>query len=605
MDQQVGRYRIGRKLGKGAMGVVYLAEDDLLNRQAAIKTIDFLQDDGTQREFLRTRLLRDARAAASLSHPNIVGVYDVFEQDGAAYLVLEYVDGETLADVLNRVQAPDASFTVGILRALASALDYTHSRGVVHRDIKPANIMIDKSGTPKIMDFGIARIVDARTATPTGMVMGTIEYMSPEQIKGETVDGRSDQFALAALAYRMLAGGTMFGQHSLATLAYKTVNETPPPVCARNTSLPPAADAVLFKGLAKQPQDRYATCSDFVNALSAAVSAPALASGAPTAATPYLPPSPGTSTQPGAPKEPHRNRTVLIGGIAGVAAAAILAAWALVVRPSEKPATGSAPVTQAGALPPSKSDQATVSPAEPAKTGAPAPAETERNAPTHAAAAKLPAKTPPTARQQPPSLPDAAADSGANSSDDAPGDHEIDEAPPKGVPVAALEAYRRGQELVKSHQFAPALAAFSQALALHPDWPSAVFARARTYQLSGQFAEAVPGFTQYLIVRPKGFRAYDFRGHCLLRLKQDDRAFADFEQALLIEPNLPSALYGRGQVHMHRGGYKAAIADFDAAIALSPNYGLAFRARSNAKRELGDKSGAQADLARARQLMGN
>jgi hypothetical protein len=228
MDQQVGRYRIGRKLGKGAMGVVYLAEDDLLNRQAAIKTIDFSQDDGTQREFLRTRLLRDARAAASLSHPNIVGVYDVFEQDGAAYLVLEYVDGETLANVLNRVQAPDASFTVGILRALASALDYTHSRGVVHRDIKPANIMIDKSGTPKIMDFGIARIVDARTATPTGMVMGTIEYMSPEQIKGETVDGRSDQFALAALAYRMLAGGTMFGQHSLATLAYKTVQYQPP-----------------------------------------------------------------------------------------------------------------------------------------------------------------------------------------------------------------------------------------------------------------------------------------------------------------------------------------------------------------------------------------
>jgi serine/threonine-protein kinase len=597
MDQQVGRYRIGRKLGKGAMGVVYLAEDDLLNRQAAIKTIDFSEDDETQREFLRNRLLRDARAAAGLSHPNIVGVYDVFEQDGAAYLVLEYIDGETLADALNRAQAPDAAFAVKILRALASALDYTHSRGVVHRDIKPANIMMDKSGTPKIMDFGIARIADARTTTPTGMVMGTVEYMSPEQIKGETVDGRSDQFALAALAYRMLAGGTMFGQHSLATLAYKTVNETPPPVCARNASLPPAVDAVLYKALTKQPQDRYATCSDFVNALAAAVSAPVPSSEAPTVA---MPPSPSTTTQPAATKAPRRNRAVLVGG---VAAASILAASALILRPWAKPTPESAPVTQAGASTTTpKSDQLAAS----TKSDTPAPAETEKPAPTHVAASKPPAKAPqPPAAQQPPSVPDATADSAANSADDAPGDHEVEEAPPKGVPPAALGAYRRGQELVKSHQFAPALAAFSQALALHPDWPSAIFARARTFQLSGQFAEAVPGFTQYLSVRPKGFRAYAFRGLSLLRLKQDDRALGDFEQALSIEPRLPSALYGRGQVRMHRGEFKKAVTDFDAAIALSPEYGLAFRARGNAKRQLGDKSGAHADLARARQLMGS
>jgi serine/threonine-protein kinase len=597
MDQQVGRYRIGRKLGKGAMGVVYLAEDALLNRQAAIKTIDFSEDDETQREFLRNRLLRDARAAAGLSHPNIVGVYDVFEQDGAAYLVLEYIDGETLADALNRAQASDAAFAVKILRALASALDYTHSRGVVHRDIKPANIMIDKSGTPKIMDFGIARIADARTTTPTGMVMGTVEYMSPEQIKGEPVDGRSDQFALAALAYRMLAGGTMFGQHSLATLAYKTVNETPPPVCTRNASLPPAVDAALFKALAKQPQDRYATCSDFVNALSAAVSGPVASSEAPTAA---MPPPASTSSQPAALGTPRSNRAVLVGG---VAAAAILAASALILRPWEKPATGPLAITQAGASTTTpKSDQ----PAAPTKAETPAPAETEKPAPAHVAASNPPAKAPqPSATHQPPSVPDVPADSAANSADDAPGDHEVEEAPPKGVPPAALEAYRRGQELVKSHQFAPALTAFSQALALHADWPSAIFARARTYQLSGQFAEAVPGFTQYLSVRPKGFRAYAFRGLSLLRLKQDDRALADFEQALSIEPDIPSALYGRGQVWMHRGDLKKAVADFDAAIALSPNYGLAFRARGNAKRQLGDKAGAQADLARARQLMGS
>jgi Flp pilus assembly protein TadD len=591
MDQQVGRYQIGRKLGKGAMGVVYLAEDTLLNRQAAIKTVDFGQDDAGQREFLRNRLLRDARAAAGLSHPNIVAVYDVFEQGDSAYLVLEYVDGETLADALNRTPVPDAAFTIGILRAIALALDYTHSRGVVHRDIKPANVMIDRAGTPKIMDFGIARIADARTTTPTGMVMGTIEYMSPEQVKGETVDGRSDQFALAAVAYRMLAGGTMFGQHSLATLAYKTVNETAPPVSTRNSSLPPAVDAAISKALAKNPVDRYTSCSEFVNALAAAVSGPVLASEAPTVAMPLLPAQLSAATQPAAPMAPRRNRTAWV---AGVAAAAILAAGAVIFRPWEKPPAAPAPVAKTERIPPSPAPaiDAAIAPAPSATAAKVEKPPSPRGSATKSASAPSPVAAP-----EPQSLSDAA--------DDAPADGEVEEAPPKGVPPAALAAYRRGQELVKSHQFAPAIAAFSQALALHPDWPSAVFARARTYQLSGQFAEAVPAFTQYLSARPNGFRAYAFRGLCLLRLKEDDRAMADFEQALSLNPNLASALFGRGQVRVHRGGLKKAVADFDAAIAQSPNYGLAFRARGNAKRKLGDESGAQADLARARQLMGN
>jgi serine/threonine protein kinase/Tfp pilus assembly protein PilF len=609
MEQRVGRYQIGRKLGKGAMGVVYLAEDTLLNRQAAIKTVDFAADDSGQREFLRNRLLRDARAAAGLSHPNIVGVYDVFEEGDSAYLVLEYIDGETLADAINRTPVPDPAFVVGILRATASALDYTHSRGVVHRDIKPANIMIDRRGTPKIMDFGIARIADARTTTPTGMVMGTIEYMSPEQIKGESVDGRSDQFALGALAYRMLAGATMFGQHSLATLAYKTVNETPPPVSTRNSSLPPAVDAAISKALAKDPADRYATCGEFVNALAAAMSLPVLVSEAPTIgmtaplstapqpaySTMPQPAAHSTDTQPTAlsptprPAPAKRNNTVLVVGL-GVAA--ILVAGAVILHPWQKPAPAPAPAVQtAAASPTPQLDTQTAS--------APAvPAKVEKSTTTASDVAKPAAKPPQhAAASEPPATSDAGDDSAA--------DGDAEEAPPKGVPPAALAAYRKGQELVKSHDFAPAIAAFSQALTLHPDWPSAVFARARTYQLSGQFAEAVPAFTQYLAVRPRGFRANAFRGLCLLRLKEDDRAMADFEQALSLNPNLASAHFGRGQVYVHRGGLKKAVADFDAAIAQSPDYALALRARGNAKRKLGDEAGAKADLARARQLMGN
>jgi len=220
MSQTFGRYTVVGQLGRGAMGVVYLASDPMLNRQVAVKTVDLGVDDPEEREFLRTRLLRDARAAAVLKHPNIVSVYDVFEDGGRAYVVMEYVEGDTLAARLKANPLPDAAMILKVLRQMADALDYTHSRGVIHRDIKPANVMIDAAGTAKIMDFGIARITDTRTCTPTGMVMGTVEYMAPEQIRGEPTDGRADQFALAVVAYQMLTGSTLFGPHTMATLTY-------------------------------------------------------------------------------------------------------------------------------------------------------------------------------------------------------------------------------------------------------------------------------------------------------------------------------------------------------------------------------------------------
>src|SRR5580658_8902036 len=238
MDQQVGRYRIIGKLGKGAMGVVYLADDPLLNRQVAVKTIDLSTEEPSQRGFLRERLLRDARAAAGLTHPHIVGVFDVVEEGETAWLVMEYVPGETLAQRLAAGPPLDSAFALRILGEVASALDYTHARGVIHRDIKPSNIMIDPQGAAKIMDFGIARLSEVRTTTPTGMVMGTLEYMAPEQIKGEPVDGRADQFALAAVAYQVLTGSTLFGPQSMTTLTYKLVNEMPPPARVRNPALP-------------------------------------------------------------------------------------------------------------------------------------------------------------------------------------------------------------------------------------------------------------------------------------------------------------------------------------------------------------------------------
>jgi tetratricopeptide (TPR) repeat protein len=267
MEQQVGRYRILGQVGRGSMGVVYLAEDPVLSRQVAIKIVDVAVDDESRKEFLRHRLLRDARAAAALSHPNIVTVHDVLEQGGKAHVVMEYIAGESLAARLKRTVMPDLGFTLRVLREMAAALDYTHGRGIVHRDIKPGNVMIEVEGTVKIMDFGIARIHEGSGSTAAGMVMGTIEYMAPEQLNGGQLDGSADQFSLASTAYRMLSGSTLFGQHSFAALAYKIANETPPPVTSRNAALPVAVDDVLAKALSKIPSERFASCGEFVQAL--------------------------------------------------------------------------------------------------------------------------------------------------------------------------------------------------------------------------------------------------------------------------------------------------------------------------------------------------
>jgi len=220
------------------MGLVFLAEDPSLNRQVAIKMLDIMADSAGDREFLHQRLLRDAKAAAILSHPNIVSVYDIVEEGEQVFVVMEYIEGESLASYLDHTPVPDHALTVRVLQQVASGLDYTHTRGIIHRDIKPGNIMIGANGVAKILDFGIARMTDVRTSTPTGMVMGTVDYMAPEQIKAALIDGRADQFSLAAVAYRMISGSTLFGRHTLATLTYKLVNESPQPVCEHNAATP-------------------------------------------------------------------------------------------------------------------------------------------------------------------------------------------------------------------------------------------------------------------------------------------------------------------------------------------------------------------------------
>ncbi len=272
--EQIGRYRVMAELGRGAMGVVYRALDPAIGRTVAIKTIrlaDFA--DAAEIARLRERLLREARAAGVLSHPNIVTVYDVGEEQGLAWIAMEFVSGPTLEELLSDAQplAPDA--VLRILRQTAAALDYAHSKGIVHRDVKPANIVIQQDGAVKITDFGIARDAASRDLTHVGTVVGTPSYMSPEQVEGRSVDGRSDQFSLAVIAYEMLTGEKPFTREPLPALLYQIAHEEPAPPQRINPTLGWQVEVVLRKALAKRPEDRYETCTAFVGALEGACGA--------------------------------------------------------------------------------------------------------------------------------------------------------------------------------------------------------------------------------------------------------------------------------------------------------------------------------------------
>lgn len=268
MDR-IGRYQILGELGRGAMGVVYKAQDSKIGRTVAIKTIR-LSDltEPRERARLRERLFREAQSAGILSHPNIVTIYDVQEEGETAYVFMEFVDGPTLDAVIHATTpAPDQ--VLGVLRQTAAALDYAHAKGIIHRDIKPANIMIGEDGTAKITDFGVAKLV-SQQMTQTGTMMGTPSYMSPEQIEGRPLDGRSDQFSLAVIAYELVTGEKPFVAESLPPLLFKIVREEAVSPQRLNPSLGALLPAAILKGLSKKPSERYSSCSEFIEAFAAA-----------------------------------------------------------------------------------------------------------------------------------------------------------------------------------------------------------------------------------------------------------------------------------------------------------------------------------------------
>ncbi len=260
-----GKYRMERMLGKGGMGAVFLAHDLTLEREVAIKVLppDIAQDEQVMRRFQQ-----EAKTAAKLDHPNIIPIYRVESEGGLNYFVMKYIAGTSLEAVLEQKQPLSTEYTQRVLWEAACALGHAHQRSVVHRDVKPANIMFDHDGRVMLTDFGISKALQAASGfTATGMIIGTPHYMAPEQAKGQTVDGRADQYSLAVVGYRMITGELPFSGDSVHTILYKHIFEEAPRAKTRRADAPEFLSAAISRALSKEPDHRYPTMEEFATAI--------------------------------------------------------------------------------------------------------------------------------------------------------------------------------------------------------------------------------------------------------------------------------------------------------------------------------------------------
>jgi serine/threonine-protein kinase len=349
-----GRYRVISRLGSGGMADVYLAEDQLLGRQLAVKLLHhhFAEDQ----EFVE-RFRREASSAAGLSHPNIVAIFDRGEWNGTYYIAMEYVAGRSLKTVVREQGALDPAAAIDIVTQVLRAARFAHKRGVIHRDLKPHNVILDEEGRARVTDFGIAK-AGASDMTLTGSIMGTAQYLSPEQAQGHTVSGRSDLYAVGIILYELLTGSVPFDGETAVAIAFKQVSAEPRPPSELQPTVSPALDAVVLRALAKDPARRFADADEFIAALqqaraalpisagtafAGAIAGTALATGESYAAPPgagpgapapfpesgalLLPPADGRDDENGRPPEDadRRRRWLLWGsGLLLVAALVVL-----------------------------------------------------------------------------------------------------------------------------------------------------------------------------------------------------------------------------------------------------------------------------------------
>jgi hypothetical protein len=319
-------YRIEALLGRGGMSVVYRAENARLGNKVALK---LLAEELANDESFRERFVRESRTAATLNHPNIVTIYDAGDEDGVLYIAMRYVESD-LKEYLKREGPLSVAKTLSVVGQIGSALDAAHARGLLHRDVKPANILLDLASEPGgvphayLADFGLTKHLESRSGiTASGQFVGTIDYMSPEQIEGRDVDGRTDVYSLGCVAFECLAGLTPFRRETEVAVLWAHMRDDPPPVTEVRSELPPQVDAVLAKAVAKPPDERYATCGELAADLRAALE------GTPTGLTHVAAAKPRKPVDERASERPSRRRLLLplavlgalvLGGLLGTVA---------------------------------------------------------------------------------------------------------------------------------------------------------------------------------------------------------------------------------------------------------------------------------------------
>jgi len=259
--KQLGRYRLVAELGRGAMGVVYRAEDPLLNRTVAIKTV-ILMDEPEARAEYEARFFQEARAAGGLNHTNLITIHDIGREGDIAYMAMELLEGTGLRELMARGRLP-LPFALEVVAQVADGLAFAHAHGVVHRDVKPGNIMIVRDRIVKIMDFGIARVRASDVRTQTGALLGSPRYMSPEQVTGRPADRRSDIFSLGVMLHELAAGEPPFIAPTVTQLMHQIATAEPRPPSATNPSVPAMLDLIVARALRKQPAARYQSAAEF------------------------------------------------------------------------------------------------------------------------------------------------------------------------------------------------------------------------------------------------------------------------------------------------------------------------------------------------------
>ncbi len=265
MISHLGRYEIIEELGRGAMGVVYKANDPLIERLVAIKSINLNNLDDRQREEYEARFYQEAKAAGRLNHPNIVTIYDLGESGNVAYIAMELMEGRELHKVIGGGQRLPIDETLNIVIQVADGLAFAHQRGIVHRDIKPSNIMVLSDNHVKIADFGIAQMDSSLLLTQAGMIMGSPLYMSPEQVMGAPIDSRSDIFSLGIVLYELLTGRRPFSGDNANSVMYQIVNETPPKPGSLNPDISDTLEIIVSKCLEKKPENRYQNANELAD----------------------------------------------------------------------------------------------------------------------------------------------------------------------------------------------------------------------------------------------------------------------------------------------------------------------------------------------------